>query len=114
MAPRRADFVPQARETPRARPPYERVTNNKDLPPMRIPMFAALVAATIPQVVTAQQTAPSSPAPAPAAVSRTGPLLTLDEAISLARHNNPVFLSQANDRRTADASVRSARGARLP
>jgi outer membrane protein len=114
MAPRRADFVPQARETPRARPPYERVTNNKDLPPMRIPMFAALVAATIPQVVTAQQTAPSSPVPAPAPVSRTGPLLTLDEAISLARHNNPVFLSQANDRRTADASVRSARGALLP
>ena len=43
-----------------------------------------------------------------------GVSLTLDEAISLARRNNPVFLSQANDRSTADAAVRSARGAFLP
>ena len=40
--------------------------------------------------------------------------LTLDEAVSLARRNNPVYLSQASNRRTADASVRSARGALLP
>jgi len=43
-----------------------------------------------------------------------GTPLSLDEAISLAQRNNPVFLSQANDRATADAAVRSARGAFLP
>lgn len=43
-----------------------------------------------------------------------GVSLTLDEAISLARRNNPVFLAQANDRGPADAAVRSARGAFLP
>ena len=46
--------------------------------------------------------------------SARGVSLTLDEAISLARRNNPVFLSQANDRSAADAAVRSARGAYLP
>ena len=46
--------------------------------------------------------------------SARGVSLTLDEAISLARRNNPVFLSQANDRSAADAAVRSARGAFLP
>ena len=44
----------------------------------------------------------------------TGATLTLDDAITLARRNNPVYLSQANNRRTADAAVRSARGALLP
>jgi outer membrane protein len=43
-----------------------------------------------------------------------GTPLNLDEAISLAQRNNPVFLAQANDRSTADAAVRSARGAFLP
>src|SRR4029078_4184159 len=46
--------------------------------------------------------------------SSTSPLLTLDEAIGLARRNNPAYLQQATARRTADASVRSARGALLP
>ena len=44
----------------------------------------------------------------------TGATLTLDDAITLARRNNPVYLSQANNRRTADAAIRSARGALLP
>ena len=43
-----------------------------------------------------------------------GTPLTLDEAISLARQNNPVFLAQANNRGPANAAVRSARGAFLP
>ena len=38
------------------------------------------------------------------------PLLTLDDAIALARRNNPVYLSQANARRTADAAVRIGEG----
>lgn len=56
--------------------------------------------------------------PAPSRAQDTaathGVPLTLDEAIALARRNNPVFLSQANDRGPADAAVRSARGAFLP
>jgi outer membrane protein len=56
------------------------------------------------------------PAPSPAqdSTATRGVPLTLDEAISLARRNNPVFLAQANDRGPADAAVRSARGAFLP
>jgi outer membrane protein len=56
--------------------------------------------------------APSLQAQSPAAPS--GAQLTLDEAITLARRNNPVYLSQSSARRTADAAVRSARGALLP
>jgi outer membrane protein len=40
--------------------------------------------------------------------------LTLDEAISLARRNNPLFQQTVNARRTADARVRSAYGSLLP
>jgi outer membrane protein len=56
------------------------------------------------------------PAPSRAQDSTSAPgvPLTLDEAISLARRNNPVFLAQANDRGPANAAVRSARGAFLP
>ena len=43
-----------------------------------------------------------------------GATLTLDDAIMLARQNNPIFLSQTNARRTADANVRVTRGALLP
>lgn len=44
----------------------------------------------------------------------SGPTLTLDEAISLARRNNPDYLQQANDATLADWTVRSAYGALLP
>jgi outer membrane protein len=56
------------------------------------------------------------PAPSHAqdSAATRGVPLTLDEAISLARRNNPVFLAQANDRGPANAAVRSARGAFLP
>ena len=40
--------------------------------------------------------------------------LSLDEAISLARRNNPIHLATINNRRTADAAVRTARGQLLP
>jgi outer membrane protein len=43
-----------------------------------------------------------------------GATLALDEAIAIARQNNPIYLAQTNARRTADAAVRSARGALLP
>jgi outer membrane protein len=68
---------------------------------MRYFVFAALiVAAPMAQAQTA----------IPSANSR----LTLDDAITLARRNNPAYLQQANGRRTADAALRSARGAFLP
>lgn len=44
----------------------------------------------------------------------SGATLTLDDAIALARRNNPSYLAQANSRRTADAAVLSTRGALLP
>ena len=62
-------------------------------------LFALLVAPTL----AAQ---PRSPAP------RT--TLTLDEAIQLARDNNPAYRRIENTLRTADAQVRSAYGALLP
>jgi outer membrane protein len=40
--------------------------------------------------------------------------LTLDEAISLARRNNPLFLQTVNARRSADARVRTAYASLLP
>jgi outer membrane protein len=70
---------------------------------MRTLVLALAVSAMAPGAIRAQaSTAPS------------GALLTLDEAITLARRNNPVYLATANNRRTADAAVRSAKGALLP
>ena len=69
---------------------------------MRTLVFALAVAAAAP-ALGAQG--------GPASSSAT---LTLDEAVSVARRNNPVYLSQASARRSADASVRSAKGALLP
>ena len=40
--------------------------------------------------------------------------LTLDEAIAIARRNNPIFLQTTNALKTADMQVRSAYGALLP
>ena len=46
--------------------------------------------------------------------SLTKSTLTMDEAIAIARRNNPDFLSTVNNRHTASAAVRSAYGALLP
>ena len=40
--------------------------------------------------------------------------LSLDEAISLARRNNPVHLATVNNRSSADAAVRTAYGQLMP
>lgn len=70
--------------------------------------FAALLGLALPTLLSAQSvSAPSQP-------SQPAATLTLDEAISLARRNNPIFLQTANARKTADAQVRSAYGALLP
>src|SRR3990172_8041216 len=42
------------------------------------------------------------------------PTLTLDDAITLARRNNPDYLAQKNDADVADWSVREAYGGLLP
>ena len=69
---------------------------------MRTLVLALVVAATAPSIH-----AQAAPAP-------SGAVLTLDDAITLARRNNPSYLSQSSARRTADAAVRSAKGALLP
>jgi outer membrane protein len=69
---------------------------------MRTLVLALAVVAAAPSI-----RAQSAPAP-------TSALLTLDDAITLARRNNPVYLSQSSARRTADAAIRSAKGALLP
>ena len=43
-----------------------------------------------------------------------GPTLSLDDALSLAKANNPTYLQWGNGRRRADASLRTARGSFLP
>jgi outer membrane protein len=65
-----------------------------------------LVAVLVPGALAAQ--APTQP---PASAPAT---LTLEEAVNLARRNNPIHLSTINNRRTADAAVRAAQGQLLP
>ena len=48
------------------------------------------------------------------AAAQTPTRLTLDEAIQLARRNNPTFLQTVNARRSADAQLRTAYAALLP
>ena len=50
----------------------------------------------------------------PTARPSAGPTLTLDEALGLAKKNNPLFLQARNGRERAGASLRTARGAFIP
>jgi outer membrane protein len=71
--------------------------------------LTALLGAIVPAMLGGQAPTPSQqPRSAPSAI------LTLDEAISLARQNNPLYLQTANERKSADAQVRAAYGALLP
>ena len=70
--------------------------------------FAALLGFIAPAAVVAQ--APSTPSQP----GRPAATLSLEEAIKLARQNNPAFLQTTNLRKTADAQVRTAYGALLP
>jgi outer membrane protein len=67
-----------------------------------------LALAVAPTAGLAQQPAGSQPSAGPT------PVLSLEEAIGLARRNNPAYLQSANDRGVADAQVRSAYAAFLP
>jgi len=51
---------------------------------------------------------------AQSAVAQTPSTLTLDEAVQLARRNNPTFLQTVNARRAADANVRTSYASLLP
>jgi outer membrane protein len=46
--------------------------------------------------------------------SAIGPALSLDDALALAKANNPTYLQSGNGRRRADANLMAARGAFLP
>ena len=46
--------------------------------------------------------------------SATGPTLSLEDALALAKANNPTYLQSGNGRRRADANLRAARGQFLP
>lgn len=70
---------------------------------MRLLRHAALLAVILGPVAQAQVSTPAG-----------GATLTLDEAIAIARKNNPSFLQTVNARRSADAQVRTARGELLP
>jgi outer membrane protein len=71
---------------------------------MRLSLFALLLAGAGP--LTAQTVARDSLGPTP--------VLTLEEAQTLARRNNPAYLQTANNVRTANAALRTARAAYLP
>ena len=66
----------------------------------------ALLGALLPAALVAQAPGTSSPS--------SQSTLTLDEAIAIARQNNPLYLTTANERKSADAQVRQAYGALLP
>ena len=80
---------------------------------MRLTPIALLALAAAPQLAAAQQSTPPQSAPASSVTGAT-PVLTLDEAIALARRENPNFQATVNNRRVAAAGVRSAYGGFLP
>ncbi|MBL0938005.1 MAG: TolC family protein [Gemmatimonadaceae bacterium] len=65
--------------------------------------LGVLVGSAVPAVATAQGSAPAS-----------GGVLTLEDALTLARRSNPSLQTSINARRTAAANVRAATGAFLP
>lgn len=75
---------------------------------MRIYAFAVVLATAAGAAVTSSLGAQAAPAVAP------GGVLTLADAIALARRNNPTYQNAMNARRTAAAQVRAATGAFLP
>ncbi len=78
---------------------------------MRIHAFALALGLAVTGLVvvgTAPIRATAQTAPA------SGPVITLTDALALARRNNPALQSSTNARRTAAAAVRSATGAFLP
>jgi outer membrane protein len=75
---------------------------------MRLPSLALLALVAVPAIAGAQQPAGSQPPAGPT------PVLSLDEAIMLARRNNPAYQQSVNDRKVASANLRSAYAAFAP
>jgi outer membrane protein len=75
------------------------------LPTLFLTVVAAL-AAVSPRTARAQDTPGPFPEPPPS--------LSLEQALELARRNNPTFLSTANDETVAEWNVRAAYGALVP
>lgn len=91
--------------------------------PVRTSVALALgVVFAAPALVAAQTPAPRPPMPAPVAgaggnagsPADQGSALSLDDALALARRNNPDLLTSENGRRRASALLLGARGAFLP
>lgn len=80
------------------------------LVPMRSSAFALVLSLVAGGALPALAAAQVPAAPAPAA----GTVLTLADALTLARRNNPALQTITNARRTAAAALRSATGAFLP
>ncbi|HEX6058666.1 MAG TPA: TolC family protein [Gemmatimonadaceae bacterium] len=78
---------------------------------MRFSPFAALLLAAQPLAAQVAEPTPIAPAAQPAAPQ---PVLTLEEAIALARRNNPLHLQTVNAQRRAGAQLLAARGGYLP
>ncbi|BAH38190.1 MAG TPA: TolC family protein [Gemmatimonas aurantiaca] len=70
-----------------------------------VALAAGLLGPVVPSVAAAQA-APAAPA--------AGAILTLSDALALARRNNPTLQTSLNSRRIAAANVRAANGAFLP
>jgi outer membrane protein len=73
---------------------------------MRFPLLAAALAAGAVTAVV--------PAAAQVRDTSVGPTLSLEEATAIAQRNNPALLSTVNNRRRANAAIRSAYGSFLP
>jgi outer membrane protein len=73
-----------------------------------------ILAAALPIAAFAQSAPPTVTAPQSRATAESGAALPLSDAISIARRNNPTHLSIVNNRRIADAAVRTAYGQLLP
>src|SRR3712207_4293750 len=78
--------------------------------------FAFLAAGALVAVSAAPSAAVAQATPAPTGQqpAATGPTLTLEEAVAIARQNNPAFQSSMNQRRRVGAQLRSAYGGLLP
>lgn len=79
---------------------------------MRLSPFAALLIAA--QPLAAQVTDTTAALPRSVETGAPQPVLTLEEAVALARRNNPLFLQTVNARRRAGAQLLGARGGYLP
>lgn len=74
-----------------------------------LPVVAALITSATPAYAQVSGASAGAPAAAPAPAT-----LTMDQAVLLARRNNPDYLATRNNARAASAELRSAYGGLLP